>query len=348
MAKPGTAPVKAPIALFIVIIGTPAVVSSVGSLVARDSPALLAALGLSLVYTIVAALGLCYFLQVKAGKMQPGVYFPAISQLGVERPEQLLYQVGMALVSVCMFVAMLRLEDSLLPHYLAGKNVTATLATFDTFTACRKAGFIAAAGVCTQGLFTLELKLSAKSFIHWGGTAVFAYGAFQHCEAILRLLDQVASPLADVPAMQMSCAAKHAMLEKFPSMLFFLPILGQVLSAMGIGNGAAATNAANVDADADALHKKDDDRAEKPLVAERVAALSENAQKRVAAYEVSACRATATAGSAGIFFFFTLCWLVRQDSRWLECGVTLAELELGCDRDCSVDVVVSGGRRGCV
>jgi hypothetical protein len=297
VAKPGAAPIKAPIALFLVIIGTPALVSSIGALAVRDSPALLGALGVSLVYTIMAALGLCYFLQVKAGKMQPGVYFPAISQLGVERPEQLLYQVGMALVSVCMFVAMLRLEDSLLPHYLAGKNATAAVATMETFVACRKAGFIAAAGVCTQGLFTLELKLSAQSFIHWGGTAVFAYGAFQHCEAILRLLDQVASPLSDVPAMQLSRAAKHAMLEKVPSMLFFLPILGQVLSAAGIGNGAAAAAAADADR-ADARHKKDDDDgdgnnhnnhnvAERPLD-ERLAALSESSQKRMQAYEVIA------------------------------------------------------------
>lgn len=282
VAKPGAPPINAPVKALVAVIGTPAVAAIAGSVLWTESPQLLAVLSLSLVYTIVVALGTCYYLQLKAGKMQPGVYFPAISQLGIERPEQLLYQVGMTLVACCMAAGVLRMEDTMLPHYLFGKNATAQADVLEAFATCRKYGLIAAVGVGTQGLFTLELKISPRSLLHWGGTAVFAYGAFNHCDGVMRLLDEVQSPLAQVGAVEMSRSAKHLFLEKFPSLLFVLPILGQVLSATGVG------------APADSETAEEDEATSRTVVAdtrtyrEIIMSLPESARKRMAAYEVRA------------------------------------------------------------
>ena len=284
VSKPGMKPIQAPLVPLLAVISLPALTSSVSAVAFPESPIVLACVSLSLVYTIVVALGLCYYLQNKAGKMQEGVYFPAISQLGIEAPEQLLYQVGMTLVSTCMVVGVMRMEDTLLPHYFFEKNYTEIVDTQEAFMACRKAGFIAAAGVCIQGIFTLEIKLSTRSFMHWGGTAVFAYGAFNHCDGVMRLLDGVRSPLQDVPAVALSKQVKHVFLEQVPSMLFFLPILGQVLSAAGIGKK---------EDDAAALTKKDDDAVElkDTRTAQEVREqLPEKAQARLAAYEVRKAR----------------------------------------------------------
>jgi len=272
---------KAPLGLLVPIIAIPAITTCAGAINQPDHPILVAAVPIALVYTILSTLGLCYSLMAKANKIRKGVYFPAISELGVQRPEQLLYQVGMSLVACCLAVGMFGMEGALLRHFTFGHNATYVAEATQTLVGSRKAGLMAAVGVCTQGLFTLELTISFQSILHWAGTAVFAYGAFQHCEAMLRLFDGIESPLAEHPWFIWSNAAKHLCIEKVPSLLFFLPILGQVLSASGIGGNT----------EPEPKEKSKESKEPKQEQPDQVvlANLPEKGKARMAAYEVC-CR----------------------------------------------------------
>lgn len=180
----------------------------------------------------------CYWLTKSQGKFPPGVTIPAISALGVSGPERPLYQLGFASTGLLLLASLFLWQSMIVPHVLAGRAGDDLAKASAVATAAMKAGGWMAAGVIAQGVFTLEMKISLQSLVHWAGAVVFIWGAMRHCEAATKLyttsIDEFPSPLFQLPIMRLSLMLKKACLAA-PTMMFIVPLLFQLYSSAGLG-----------------------------------------------------------------------------------------------------------------
>lgn len=172
----------------------------------------------------------CFTMHKKVGRVQAGVSFPVISEMGVAYPSQTPYQVGFATTAALLFITM-QCVGRILPQYLGmqrdDKAVLAVVAT----------GTRAALGCGLQGMFTLELRLSAQSLAHFAGAAIFMMGAMSHGEAAQALYAQAAkngAPVLDCPAAVVADMLRCAVANGMVVVLLAPPLMWQAwLSVSG-------------------------------------------------------------------------------------------------------------------
>jgi hypothetical protein len=164
----------------------------------------------------------CYWLTRSQNKFQPGINFPPISALGVTQPEMFFYQAGFTITGLFLIATIFAFKYYMLPQLLAVlKEDTAERGSALASSAMRD-GLFMAAGVIAQGLFTLEMKVSARSLIHWGGAMVFVMFAMRHCNAAVELYalaleNEKISPLRWSYHLKKLCVSS-------PMWLFVIPI----------------------------------------------------------------------------------------------------------------------------
>lgn len=153
------------------------------------------------------------------------VIFPAISELGASMPEHRVYQVGFAVTGVLLAVHVHLFSQIVLPQLLdLGNSEMQQHADNAVWY-----GYLAAAGVVAQGVFTLEMQLSAQSCIHWAGAIMFMNGAMNHAQeskalyaAAMQFSDHV--PLLRSPFLTSTVAVRKFIVD-YSSMFMFLPVV---------------------------------------------------------------------------------------------------------------------------
>eukprot|EP01052_Picozoa_sp_SAG31_P020105 SAG31_NODE_1496_length_8102_cov_4.478321_4_plen_353_part_00 len=106
--------------------------------------------------------------------IQPGVYLPCISFLGVRGTQRVVYQIGFGATGALLLLSIALLEEHVLPH------VTHVVGAGPSIEKCVSRGRSAAYGVLVQGIFTLTPDLGLSCVLHWFGAAYFAWGANNH------------------------------------------------------------------------------------------------------------------------------------------------------------------------
>ena len=161
---------------------------------------------------------------------EPGVYFPAISALGVAHPQRLVYQYGFAVVGITLAIHIHTFREVLVsPHLLFDNDIRRKKMADD----CIWYGYLAAAGAGLQGLFTLEMKTSPQSFIHWGSAMMFMMGSMHHSQMSSVLYAEATSQGRLLQNEWVATAANfREALLKYSSVIMFAPmILSQVFFA---------------------------------------------------------------------------------------------------------------------
>lgn len=183
---------------------------------------------------VTATIVICYNLTKQAGRFPPGVSFPPISALGVAAPEKQVYQLGFTLTGLLLIATVFLFRRIMLPHIVFGRTEDERQVAISTINAALQSGLTMASGVILQGLFTLELKVSLQSIIHWSGALIFVWGAMRHCETASSLyaesVEKFQSPLLQTGPMRLSMKFKRMCMQA-PMFLFVLPLLFQVLAA---------------------------------------------------------------------------------------------------------------------
>ena len=127
---------------------------------------------------VLFTLAICYYLWRTGSNIRdPRVIFPAISELGASMPEQRFYQVGFAITGLLLALHIRLFSQLVLPKMLEHDTSTEIKNQAELAISW---GYYSAVGVILQGVFTLEMKLSMQSMIHWGGAVLFMSGAMNH------------------------------------------------------------------------------------------------------------------------------------------------------------------------
>lgn len=161
---------------------------------------------------------------------EPGIYFPAISALGVAHPQKLVYQFGFVAVGITLATHIYVVRENLINQHLLNDN---DIRRQKIANDCIWYGFLAAIGAGLQGLFTLEMKLSPKSFVHWGSAVMFMMGAMNHSQLSQQLYTEAKehSELLHVPLVVQITTFRTALL-KYSSFIMFAPmIISQIFFA---------------------------------------------------------------------------------------------------------------------
>jgi hypothetical protein len=175
----------------------------------------------------------CYYLWRTGENIRDHrVIFPAISELGAAMPEQRVYQVGFAMTGVLLFLH-IRMFSQLVVPKLLEYGTTELQAHADQAVSW---GYYAAFGVILQGLFTLEMKVSMQSMIHWGGAVLFMSGAMNHAQSSKALYDGALEYSDHVDVLRndslLSVVNVRRLILDYSSMVMFVPIiLAQVFFA---------------------------------------------------------------------------------------------------------------------
>jgi hypothetical protein len=166
----------------------------------------------------------------------PRVIFPAISELGAAMPEQRVYQVGFAITGLLLMVHIRLFSQLVVPKLLEYGNSEmqnhADLAI--------SWGYYSAAGVILQGLFTLEMKMSMQSMVHWGGAVLFMSGAMNHAQNSKSLYESALQYSDNVEVLRNESLLNAVYVRKlildYSSFVMFVPIiLAQVFFASSSG-----------------------------------------------------------------------------------------------------------------
>ena len=180
-------------------------------------------------------LATCYYMWRTGPNLRdPRVIFPAISELGASMPEHRVYQVGFAVTGALLTVHIWLFSQLVLPRLLEYGNSELQQHADSAV----NWGYVSAAGVVLQGVFTLELKLSAQSCIHWAGAIAFMSGAMNHAQESKQLYDGALELTDHVPLLRHGALLNTVEVRRFivdySSVFMFLPIiLAQVLFASG-------------------------------------------------------------------------------------------------------------------
>lgn len=171
----------------------------------------------------------CYWLTRGQGKFQPGITFPPISALGVANPEMFFYQAGFTITGLLLVATIVAFKFYMLPHLLAALREEAADKGVALASGAMRDGMWMAVGVIAQGLFTLEMKISPRSLVHWGGALVFVMFAMRHCNAAVELYglaleNEKMSPLRWSYQLKKLCVSS-------PMWLFIIPIGWQVYAS---------------------------------------------------------------------------------------------------------------------
>ena len=178
----------------------------------------------------------CLFLTVSTAYVlwyplrEPGVLFPAISALGVAKPQKLVYQFGFVGVGITLATHVFIVREVLVNQHLMFDD---DIRRKNMANNCIWYGYLAAIGAGLQGLFTLEMKLSPKSFVHWGSAVMFMMGSMNHSQLSQQLYTEASahSALLQIPLVAKISAFRTALL-KYSSFIMFAPMLAsQIFSS---------------------------------------------------------------------------------------------------------------------
>lgn len=100
-------------------------------------------------------------------------------------------------------------------------------------------GYLSAAGVVSQGIFTLERGFSGQCLVHWGGAMLFILGAMQHAKASNELYDRAAQrrvALLQDKLVVIAFWLRHLILDYSSVVLFLVPLLMQALPSSQRGS----------------------------------------------------------------------------------------------------------------
>ena len=178
--------------------------------------------------------------------IQPGVFVPCISFLGTSGAPRLIYRIGFGATAVLMALCIHLSFQVIGPHLLAkGSGISgAELGT------CVNMGYVAAAGVFLQGVFTLSADMGPSCFVHWAGAAIFAGGAQSHAAKAIELYDRAImakqSPalcsrqISHALAWRKQCLGAPARLPAMMPLAFVFTLLSQAVRPQAEGKAADA------------------------------------------------------------------------------------------------------------
>ena len=175
----------------------------------------------------------CYYLWRTGDNIKDTrVIFPAISELGAAMPEHRVYQVGFAMTGVLLFLH-IRMFSQLVVPKLLEYGVTELQTHADQAISW---GYYSACGVILQGVFTLEMKVSMQSMIHWGGAVLFMSGAMNHAQSSKALYDGALEYSDHIDVLRndslLSAVYVRKLILDYSTMVMFVPIiLAQVFFA---------------------------------------------------------------------------------------------------------------------
>ena len=195
---------------------------------------------------VLITLGMCYYLWRTGDNIRDArVIFPAISELGAAMPEQRVYQVGFAITGLLLALHIRLFSQIVLPKLL--EHATTEMQTNADLAISW--GYYSAAGVVLQGVFTLEMKVSMQSMVHWGGAVLFMSGAMNHAQASKSLYQSAIETSSDHldflrnEHLLMAVNFRKLILD-YSSFVMFVPIiLAQIFFASGGSPTAAETTA---------------------------------------------------------------------------------------------------------
>ena len=140
-------------------------------------------------------------------------------------PEHRVYQVGFAVTGCLLAVHIYLFSQIVLPHLLDYGNSDMQQHADNAVWY----GYAAAVGVIVQGVFTLEMQLSAQSCIHWVGAILFMNGAMNHAQeskalytAALQFSDHI--PVLRSPFLTSTVAIRQFIVD-YSTMFMFLPVV---------------------------------------------------------------------------------------------------------------------------
>ena len=168
----------------------------------------------------------CYYMWRTGSNIRdPRVIFPAISELGASMPEHRVYQVGFAVTGVLLALHIHLFSQIVIPQLLEYGNSEMQQHADN----CVWYGYVAAAGVIAQGVFTLEMALSAQSCVHWAGAIMFMNGAMNHAQESRSLYESALQYADHVPIltnrMLTSTIAVRRFIVDYSTVFMFLPII---------------------------------------------------------------------------------------------------------------------------
>jgi len=171
------------------------------------------------------------------------VIFPAISQLGVKDPERHVYRCGFVAVGLLLVLHVYILSTHVIP-IICGTDLDAVSLGREFVSR----GYQAAIGAAMQGFFTLELRISTSSIIHWIGAAMFMHGAISHAHASTELyaswLERSGGSTSS-EGLRYSAYLRETILRGSSIVMFAPVILSQIFIAVSGANREAKDHPAN-------------------------------------------------------------------------------------------------------
>jgi len=177
-------------------------------------------------FAVFFTIGFCYALA--SDRLFEGVVFPAISHLGTEQPEKLVYQVGFGFTGLVFFFCIYIFKQTVLPilkTFLPQKERELDTAVLH--------GNLCAVGCTLQGLFVLEKQPGWQSFVHWGGAILFAAFARIHADCINKIYEHLRLELPEITA---TLAFKRMCIEPPIGKTFGIVLVFQMITGSGGGS----------------------------------------------------------------------------------------------------------------
>lgn len=164
------------------------------------------------------------------------IIFPALSQLGVNRPEKYVYQLGFTTVGFLLAFHVYVLAENVAPllEDINGGNKKDT----EDFI---KFAYRAAFGAALQGIFTLEPRISFQSIVHWIGAFLFMHAAVSHAQLSVELFASYfrRRPGSFNAALRWSVWIRQMILNMSSIVMFAPIVLSQIYVAFARSTGEA-------------------------------------------------------------------------------------------------------------
>ena len=199
-------------------------------------------------FSVLFTLAVCYYLWRTGNNIRdPRVIFPAISELGASMPEHRVYQVGFAITGLLLALHIRLFSQLVLPKLLE-HDASGDMKTHADLAISW--GYYSAVGVILQGVFTLEMKVSMQSMVHWAGAVLFMSGAMNHAQASKTLYAKVIENNSDHVAVLrneslLSAVSFRKMILDYSSFFMFVPIIiAQIVFASSTAEATTAAQAA--------------------------------------------------------------------------------------------------------
>eukprot|EP00927_Polykrikos_kofoidii_P064807 TRINITY_DN6044_c0_g1_i1.p1 TRINITY_DN6044_c0_g1~~TRINITY_DN6044_c0_g1_i1.p1 ORF type:complete len:350 (+),score=38.04 TRINITY_DN6044_c0_g1_i1:84-1052(+) len=175
-----------------------------------------AALPTSLLVWILATLAGCYWLHKPLSS--PEAVLPGISEMGIAPPARGVYRSGSATAGLLLACTVRLYSTLLLPHLADGAAAGRAAESANM-------GYVAAAGVAVQGVFTLETGLSVQTLLHFAGAIAFVLGTIWHADASNALFNDLGdTALAVSPVARVAISVRRICSEGLPIMLLMVPV----------------------------------------------------------------------------------------------------------------------------